>query len=196
MHVSTGRIDVCASDAGSAAVDKCWAFAVNLGFTRGYVYIGGHNHATVKYGGPQAWDTYWDNVGFDGPALQASAVAQVANAGGSGFAYPLGATLGAPLTLPNVTPRGTARLVLDVGADAISNGNHASWRLNYRLNGGAVHAVPFTPTPSASRAGSFGFSIPVDSNELVAGNNTVQFSASGFTGGSAPFVGNVDLVTQ
>jgi hypothetical protein len=196
LRIGNGVLDVCASDAGSTVIDHCWRFNVSLSFTRGFVSIGGHNHATQKYGGPDAWTTYWDNVAFDGPVVPTSAVAQVANASGTGLGYPIGATLGAPLVLPSVAPRASARLVFNVVADQISNTNYASWRLNYRLNGGAVHAVEFAPTPTAARSGSFAFSIPVSPAELVTGSNTVQFSGSGFTGGYAPFVANVDLVTQ
>ena len=196
MRISQNRLEICASDAGSTALRQCWQFPVNLRFTRGFVYFGGHNHATVKYGGPPSWTTYWDNVGFDGPVVPASAVSQVPNASGAGFSYPLGSTFGPALVVPNVNLRASARLVLNVAADAISNGDHAAWRLNYRLNGGTAHSVPFTPTPDPTRGGSYIFSIPVDPSELSNGNNSVQFSATGFTGGYAPFIGNIDLVTQ
>ena len=82
---------------------------------------------------------------------------------------------------------------MNVAADPVSNGNIADWRLNYRLNGGTVHSVPFVPT---NGAGSFIFSIPVDTGELVTGTNTVQFSGPGFLGGYKPFIGNIDLVIQ
>lgn len=57
--------------------------AVNLPFTRGYVHISAHNHATLKYSTGQyageqgetdldAWLAEWDNVGFDGAILKNS----------------------------------------------------------------------------------------------------------------------------
>jgi hypothetical protein len=49
---------------------------VNLPFSRGYVHITLHNHASLKYGGgfgvPNQVDAtiaVWDNVGFDGPIV-------------------------------------------------------------------------------------------------------------------------------
>ena len=140
--------------------------------------------------------TYWDNVGFDGPVVQPSTVSQVPNASGAGISYPLGSTFGPSLVLPDVSPRASARLVLNVAADAISNGGHTAWRLNYRLNGGTARSVPFVPTPDPNRGGSYIFSIPVETSELLNGDNTVQFSATGFTGGYAPYIGNIDLVMQ
>src|SRR5688500_17597515 len=52
-------------------------FPQPLGFTRSYVSLLGHNHATWKYamtfGGlsrpMRSWNTYWDNIGFDGPVI-------------------------------------------------------------------------------------------------------------------------------
>jgi hypothetical protein len=53
---------------------------VDLPFSRGWVQISTHNHATLKYSGPgsgfgaeqqlDAWTARWDNVGFDGPVLR------------------------------------------------------------------------------------------------------------------------------
>jgi hypothetical protein len=55
--------------------------AVSLPFTRGYVHVTVHNHATIKYSASgsafgdgfanlDAWIARWDNVGFDGPVVQ------------------------------------------------------------------------------------------------------------------------------
>jgi hypothetical protein len=51
---------------------------VSIPFSRGYVHITAHNHATLKYSGSTAFDVtsvvdasvaLWDNVGFDGPVV-------------------------------------------------------------------------------------------------------------------------------
>src|SRR6185295_3009629 len=42
---------------------------MDLPFSRGWVHITGHNHATIKYGGGDSWLLRWDNIGFDGPKL-------------------------------------------------------------------------------------------------------------------------------
>jgi hypothetical protein len=70
------------SDDGSSFGDAVllWSLPVSLPFTRGYVQITTHNHATLKYTAPgegfgdgfsnlDAWMTRWDNVGFDGPIV-------------------------------------------------------------------------------------------------------------------------------
>jgi len=51
----------------------------NVPFSRGWVQITTHNHATLKYSGPNSgfgapeslddWTARWDNVGFDGPVV-------------------------------------------------------------------------------------------------------------------------------
>jgi hypothetical protein len=63
---------------------------VNLPFTRGYVHISVHNHATRKYSDPSsdfrsgfahldAWVARWDNVGFDGPVVASTREYEVAD---------------------------------------------------------------------------------------------------------------------
>ena len=58
-----------------------WGGAVKLPFTRGYVQITTHNHATLKYSEASSdfkqgfldldtWIARWDNVGFDGPIVR------------------------------------------------------------------------------------------------------------------------------
>jgi len=53
-------------------------FAQPLTYSRGHVALLAHNHATWKYGITygglprplRSWNTYWDNIGFDGPVIQ------------------------------------------------------------------------------------------------------------------------------
>jgi hypothetical protein len=55
-------------------------FAAPLTFSRGYVHMLSHNHATWKYtqqnyGTPhplRSWNAYWDNIGFDGPIIDST----------------------------------------------------------------------------------------------------------------------------
>lgn len=55
-------------------------FGTALPFTRGHVQFLSHNHATWKYSGGnygtphplRSWNTYWDNIGFDGPVLDSA----------------------------------------------------------------------------------------------------------------------------
>jgi len=85
VSVAAGHVEVKASDAsddGSSfgSLTTLWAGDVSLPFTRGYVQITTHNHATLKYSAPgedfgkgftnlDAWMARWDNVGFDGPVV-------------------------------------------------------------------------------------------------------------------------------
>lgn len=70
------------SDDGTTFGDPVviWSSDVSLPFTRGYVQITVHNHATLKYSAPgegfgdgfsnlDAWLARFDNVGFDGPIV-------------------------------------------------------------------------------------------------------------------------------
>jgi hypothetical protein len=63
-------------------------FTQALTFSRAYVSLLGHNHATWKYaityaGTPRpqrSWNMYWDNIGFDGPAIRSTREYEIAHA--------------------------------------------------------------------------------------------------------------------
>ncbi|MET0143815.1 MAG: hypothetical protein ABW328_03390 [Ilumatobacteraceae bacterium] len=212
VRLSTSHIEVWISDASSdgvrfGALKRVFSSPLSLGFTRGNLYVGVHNHATVKYAGLASWTTLWDNVAFDGPALPAQRVSQVADAAvpsGSGVdnAYALGN--GIPTTaleLPGVSTSGatSGHLVFDLMADTISNANFADWRVRYRLNGGAWHDIALSPDQVATasgRGGAFGFTAPVSLAELRSGTNSLELSGTGFFLGYQPYVGNIDLVLE
>ena len=217
IRISPTHVEIAMTDASSDGVHfgplkKVFSAPVNLGFSRGSVYFGSHNHATQKYASLPSWSVLWDNVAFDGPRYVPQQVLQVDDAdvpSGSGMnlGYWLPSSSGGGAT-PAFGLRGglstagasAAWLVFDMGADQISNTNWSAWRVNYRLNGGAWHSVGFNGDELAQmpRAGSFAFSVAVDPKELVSGtsNNTVQFSGSGFYDGFQPYLGNIDLVVQ
>jgi hypothetical protein len=86
VKVSQSRIEVYASPASSDGVTfdppkLVYGADVDLPFSRGYVHITTHNHATLKYTNLaehgenagfatlDAWVARWDNVGFDGPVI-------------------------------------------------------------------------------------------------------------------------------
>ena len=201
LGVSNFGLEVCVSDAGPApGYAHCWSFPVQLDFTRGWLHFGGHNHATQKYGGGPVWTTKWDNVIFDGPSVPMASVSQVDNGPGRdiGYSLPEQGTTPVNLTLPDVDLAGAtrARLTLSARADEISNGNHASWRLNYQLNDGPVHSVPFPLGPDgAARTGTlFTFDVPLV--ELRDGANTVAFTGANVYSGYQPYIGNIDLIVQ
>jgi hypothetical protein len=212
IKLSQTHIEILATDASNDGINfgplkKVYSAPLTLGFTRGFVSFGSHNHASEKYANLASWTVLWDNIAFDGPQLTSTRVSQVPNSaqlsgGGMNLGYNLpnaaggGAT--APLPLPGVATANvsSARLVFDMAADQISNRNWSAWRVNYRLNGGPWHSIGFSPDELAviDRAGSYIFSTPVDPAELVNGTNSVQFSGSNFYAGYQPYIGNIDLV--
>ncbi len=212
IRLSQTHVEMWASDASGDGVNfgglrKVYSAPINLSFTRGYVYIGVHNHATVKYANLPSWNVPWDNIAFDGPQLPNDRTYQVDNSmvpdGGGmdlGWWLPNSATGGAtpPLTIGGVSMAGaaSARLVFDMAADPITNTNYGSWRVNFLING-VPHSIGFSADELAlvgDRAGSYTFSVPVDVGEFHDGANSVQFSGTGFYGGYQPYIGNIDLV--
>jgi hypothetical protein len=84
INVSQQKIEVYLSPVSNDGttfepVQLVFSADVALPFSRGYVQITTHNHASLKYSGPgsgfweqeelDAWITRWDNVGFDGPVI-------------------------------------------------------------------------------------------------------------------------------
>jgi hypothetical protein len=199
-------MEIWASDASPDGINfpplqRWWTGDINLSFLRGYVYFGVHNHATIKYGGLPSWNVLWDNISFDGPVI-AGHVAQADDSGTStlGWWLPNDAGGSQPVTVPNVNLSGasSARLVLNMAADPITNTNFSAWRLVYSINGGPSHQVALSATEAAKalgRSGSYIWSSPISLNELSAGTNTIRFSGIGMYGGYQPYFGNVDIVT-
>ncbi len=157
-------------------------FSTPLDFSRGYVSLLGQNHATWKYaitfGGlprpMRSWNVYWDNIGFDGPALTSTREYEIPDAGipssktvideypagvfhttvhqghSLGYVIPNGAaTMSAPLTFTGVQLAGAtrARLVFNgyyQGYD-IDGIRLGTGRLRYQLNNNPIHVRAFTP---------------------------------------------------
>jgi hypothetical protein len=76
VKLSKTRVEVYGTPASSDGVTfgtpvLLGAKDIALPFSRGYVHLTTHNHATLKYsnGVVDAWTARWDNVGFDGPAI-------------------------------------------------------------------------------------------------------------------------------
>lgn len=157
-------------------------FPQPLGFERGYVSLLGHNHATWKYAMSfgdlprpiRSWNTYWDNIGFDGPVIDTTREYEVPDAAvpssetttdpfppGSqttivhsglslGYYIPnVSAAMSAPLTFAGVSLAHATR------ARLVFNGYYQGYnedgirlgtgRLYYRINDGPVHERAFTP---------------------------------------------------
>ena len=140
-------------------------FPVSLGFSRGYLYLISHNHATMKYANQPTWDTQWDNLSFDGPVIPVTRVAL------------------SPFNLP-ANPA-NPRLVLMARHDQ----ENRDVSLAYRLNGGPAHSIPLVRRND--QVAVFMISQSVDPGELRAGANTLTFDQTGM---GRPQFTNVQLV--
>lgn len=140
-------------------------FPASLGFSRGYLYLISHNHATMKYANQPTWDTQWDDLSFDGPRIPVTRAAL------------------SPFDLP-ANPA-NPRLVLMARHD-LENRNVT---LAYRLNGGRAHSIPLVRRNG--QVAVFMISQAVDPGELRAGANSLTFEQTGM---GRPQFTNVQLV--
>ena len=182
VEVLTSGPSVDGIQFGALVSRRTVVFPQPLGFSRGYVSLIGHNHATWKYAMSfgnlprplRSWNTYWDNIGFDGPVIDTTreyenpdaAVAAtetttdpfppgmqttVVHSGQSlGYYIPNDSEgMSAPLTFREVSLAHATR------ARLVFNGYYQGYnedgirlgtgRLNYRFNDGPTHVRAFTP---------------------------------------------------
>lgn len=167
---------------GALTSRRSVAFPQPLGFERGYVSLIGNNHATWKYAMSfgdlprpiRSWNTYWDNIGFDGPVIDTTREYEIPDAAvpssetttdpfppgsqttivhsGLSLGYYIpndSAAMSPPLTFQDVSLAHATR------ARLVFNGYYQGYnedgirlgtgRLNYRINDGPVHVRAFTP---------------------------------------------------
>jgi hypothetical protein len=221
---------------------------VRLPFSRGYVVLSLHNHATLKYSDANSPEglinaavARIDNVGFDGPVItnwrESSAPDSLVRFEGEPFqpvqdprnpenvGYDIGYFVpdvtegpGPALHLDGVDPvdAESAALALTLNITFVPDGRApAEYALRARVNGHAWHERKLTPRevafftdgpttldPDGNPIGDPGsqgrlalmFDIPVD--ELVAGDNTVEFVTVNVPRSYPPVVYNVDLAMQ
>ena len=188
---------------------------VALPFTRGYVHLTTHNHATLKYSNDtvDAWVTRWDNVGFDGPMLGGWREYEVPDSltmAATGDKQNIGYRLddltargwSAPLSFAGVDPSGATKAQI-----ALVTWMHLEWGtpsqfvLNYRINGGPPHAahIPASQLALISAmpvSGTLPLVLDVDVSELHAGPNTIQLATTDVPTSYPPVVYNLDLVLE
>ena len=193
LRLSQQRLEILTSEPSADGVTfapvasrRVVDFDTPLPFSRGYVSLLAHNHATWKYamtfgGLPRplrSWNTYWDNLGFDGPVLAATREYEVPDAGipsteitvdefppgvfntiehpglSLGYVIPNGeSTMSGPLVFPSVSLRHVTR------ARLVFNGYYQGYdvdgirlgtgRLRYQLNDYPLHERAFTPAEVA-----------------------------------------------
>jgi hypothetical protein len=225
IDVSQTKIDVYASPYSDDGVTFAplvliKSVAVSLPFSRGYVSISVHNHATMKYSDNHALDAWiarWDNVGFDGPVIsnwreyeiQDSLFPSMDSWNRSGPVVNIGYRVADVSTGPaqtltfhdvDLTGAQSAQISLSsyynpVGAQA------EMFVLKYRLNGKAWHDRPLTPaevalfTPGNNNTeGELGEMLDVPLSDLVQGNNTLEFVTENVSQAYPPLVANIDLI--
>jgi hypothetical protein len=225
VELSQSHITVYASDYSEDGVTfapKQVVFDgdISLPFSRGYVQITTHNHATLKYsnnGELNAWVARWDNVGFDGPVVSAWREYEVADAHEPGqgawnlgdapvisIAYRIPDSASAePLSFQfqEVDPSGMTSAVLSASIWYLNQGEVATYGLRYRLNGGAWHERPLTSAEQALlnsplQQGQLGQTIELPIEELRAGENTLELFAVNVPQNYPPIAANIDLVLR
>jgi hypothetical protein len=231
-----------------AAPTYVYKQAVSLPFSRGYVQLSLHNHATLKYsdanmpgGLIDAAVARIDNVGFDGPVItnwreysvpdslvmfkgeQFQPVQDPRNPENTGYdiAYTVQDVSKGPgqvLHFKDVDPADikNAKLAVTLYVDFLSqDGKPAEYGLQARLNGKAWHERKLTPEEVAffgegpttvdsegkpmgnpGTQGRLALLIDMPVEDLVAGDNTVEFVTAKVPTSYPPLVYNVDLVLQ
>jgi len=189
---------------------------VSLPFSRGYVSITAHNHATLKYTGDpkmDAWVARWDNVAFDGPVLSSDREYEIPDSLVDSkqpfgpepvktIGYLVADSAGAPhdtLHIPGVDPSGMSKARLALSGWYHTSDKSASYGLKYRFNGGTWHDRPLnageiTALSDSHCQGAITQMIDVPIKDLVKGANTLEFLASNIPQDYPPAVSNIDLI--
>ena len=199
--------------------------AVNLPFSRGYVSITTHNHASEKYSSDtmDAWVARWDNVGFDGPVVNKWREYEVADSLTPGVAgiqatsfparpvvsigYRVADAVDGPaqtLRLRNVSLDNAVSARLSLSAwyltSAAFGADPTKFVLRYRFNGKAWHDRKLTADElavltSLSR-GQLSQMLDVPLSDLVTGDNTLEFVTVNVPQSYPPLIANIDLVLE
>jgi hypothetical protein len=219
IEIAEGRLEVYATPASQdgktfgarvllAGVD------VDLPFSRGYVHLTAHNHATLKYsdGAVDAWAARWDNVGFDGPAItsgwreyEALDSLSAASSGKVNVGWRLSDQSAGPaqkIQIAGVDPAGAASARLALENWSLHNAGGpvpTDFALNYRLNGKAWKARTLTASElkmmaDLPNAGTRSLMLDVDVADLVAGTNTLELTTTNAPMSYPPVALNIDLI--
>lgn len=213
VKLSKNRVEIWASDAGSAELRQIAEADIDLGFTRGYVNLS-HVHYNAHKAEVTTFQSYqWAHVAFDGPQLAVPRAYEIADplskvhtscldkdsfhiAYGvtDASTFDVGAGPDTPVTLKftDVDPTGGVSARLNFNTTYVARGD----TLKYRLNGKGWHdyAIPSTYVTTWERQG---FSVPVPVVDLVKGDNTVEFGTNSNPGFAVPAnsmqIANIDL---
>jgi hypothetical protein len=220
VRVSQSRIEVYASpwskDGTSFEPGQLlFAADVQLPFTRGYVTIAVHNHATIKYSEGDspyserfydAWVARWDNVGFDGPVLASFREYEIPDAsemheGTLNIGYRIADEMDGPshvLTFQDVDLTGAIAARIAQTSYYLPDEDEATYVLRYRVNGHDWHDRTFDAgelhAASHNSQGAFAQILDVPLSELRNGDNTLEYVTRNVPQSYPPAALNIDLV--
>ncbi len=227
LNVSKNKVEVYGSnysDDGHTFSEPQLMFStpVTLSFTRGYVQITTHNHATLKYSPNNALDSWvatWDNVGFDGPVIADTREYSVPDALVQGKNFDMHPVVNVGYRVPDVADgpsqvlhltgvdlsgMSSARLSLSgyyLFADVPQDQRLAAtqkYTLKYRFNGGTWRDRQLTLAEATIinglSQGEVAEMIDVPFTDLVDGDNTLEFVTANVPQNYPPAVSNIDLI--
>ena len=218
VELSRNHVEIFATDASDDGVTfgapvSILSRDIDLPFTRGYVHLTTHNHATLKYSEDKvdAWAARWDNVGFDGPAI--TDAFREYEAPDSLFETPGKVNIGYRLADETTGPAQQIEIkgveLEGVTAARLALGNWSlkyagepyseDFALHYRLNGHAWKAQKPSAAENAMvatlpNAGTRASLLDVDLAELVEGTNVLELTTSGAPMSYPPVAFNIDLI--
>lgn len=225
LKISQTRIEVWATDYSADGITfgspkLVLTRDIDLGFTRGYVHFGSHNHSTVKYGNIPSWTVLYDNIAFDGPAIPADRVVQVPDPTTmiDNDTMKLGRDVprsvdGPPLSVEidnvDLTGATSARLGMSRWTSPASGIPQDQILLFYKVNDAPWRSVTYLPgevaalqrlltpeeTTQGANAGSTNQFIDIPLDDLVNGTNTVQFHI-GTQDHAGTTIANIDLLLR
>lgn len=213
VRINSGRVEVWASNAGEDELQRIAEADVDVGFSRGYVNVS-HVHYNAAKAEVSSFQSYqWARIAFDGPKLPVPRSYEIAdpltpyastchdNAEVYRIAYGvtddvvfgIGTGPDSPVALKftDVDPSNAIGARLNFNTTYVTNGDV----LRYRLNGKTwqEYVVPELNTNWARQ----GFSVPVPVEDLVSGENSVDFGTNSNPGFSVPAnsmqIANIDL---
>jgi hypothetical protein len=218
IALSRERVEVYATPVSEdginyAPLELLAAADIDLPFSRGYVHINTHNHATLKYSDDtvDAWISRWDNVGFDGPVIEGKRESEIPDSLVPG--EPGRVSVGYIVADQSEGPRQRLRFS-DVDTSGVKSARiaatawfHLDWgdplqyALRYRLNGSAWKRYELSESQlrmidELPASGTLALMLDVDPAELQNGDNTLELVTVDVPISYPPMVLNIDLALE
>jgi hypothetical protein len=187
VRISAARVEIWATDAGSATLKQIAFANIIMPLTRGFISLEDVHFDAGKFNTQRLHTFGWDNVGFDGPKLYRNVSFDVQDAlvtrNNNSNVVALGYSTPLTVNVPGVS-------WYQQPTQAAITFNwfpYGSAVPSVRLNGGAWHeaAWPFDPGPYTWRT----ISVNVPLSELRASTNTIDFVSN-----TSMVVSNIDIV--